>query len=164
MATRTHTRNILLAAALLIGSTAFAAGPPAATVEVTGWILVEDLDMADAVVAIEVNGTSTTATVTENGRFNITLPVDAEAVLRFEKPGHLPKEVLVDTRNAQDGAFDDRSRRVKFAVILELERRMAGLTYPGPVGSIGFDNGGGCMAVKHDRTVVPGRKQAPMVF
>lgn len=164
MATRIHARNSLMATAFLLATTAFAAGPPTATVEVTGWILVEDLDMADAFVAVEVNGTSTTATVTENGRFTISLPVETEAVLRFEKPGHLPKEVVVDTRNAQDGAFDDRSRRVKFAVILELERRMAGLTYPGPVGSIGFDHGGGCMAVKHDRTVVPGRKQAPMVF
>ena len=50
------------------------------------------------------------------------------------------------------------------AVVLELERHMAGYTYAGPVGSLGFDAQGGCLAVSHDRKLEDGPKQKPMVF
>lgn len=119
--------------------------------------------MADVVVEIEVNGTVRTASVSENGRFNITLPADVEAKLRFEKPGHLSKEVLVDTRNSQDGDFTQRTRRLKFAVVMQLERRMGNWNYNGPVGAIGFEDGG-CLAVQHDRELVPAERIKPMVF
>ncbi len=120
--------------------------------------------MAGVVVSIEVNGETQTTTVPESGRFEVSLPADVEATLRFEKPGHLPKEVVVDTHHVNDGGFDGRTRHVKFAVILELERRMGGLTYPGPVGSLGFDKDGGCLAVAHDRTLVPASRDKIMVF
>lgn len=146
-----------------------AAPPPAgrasdATVELTGWLHVEDLTMKDVVLEVEVNGTVRTAHVTESGKFNIDLPADAAATLRFEKPGHVTKEVTVDTRNVEDGSFSGQKKRhVKFAVIMELERFMAGLTYAGPVGKIGFEQGGGCVAVAHTRQVEPARK-ADMEF
>jgi hypothetical protein len=41
---------------------------------------------------------------------------------------------------------------------------MAGFRYQGPVGSIGFDQGGGCLAIARDRKLVPARRQATMVF
>jgi hypothetical protein len=152
----------------LINTTALAGpppGPPAEeTVVLTGWLHVEGYTMSDVVIEVEVNGAYSTAHVSENGRFTVTLPAEADAKLRFEKPGHLPKEVLVDTHHATDGEPGQRVRRVKFAVIMELERRMAGLTYPGPVGSIGFDQGGGCLAVAHDRSLVKAKRQAVMVF
>lgn len=146
-----------------------AAPPPAgrasdATVELTGWLHVEDLTMKDVVLEIEVNGTVRTAHVSESGKFNIDLPADAAVTLRFEKPGHVPKEVTVDTRNVEDGSFSGQKKRhVKFAVIMELERFMAGLAYTGPVGNIGFEQGGGCVAVAHTRQVAPARK-ADMEF
>ncbi|MBL7951591.1 MAG: hypothetical protein JNM62_07715 [Flavobacteriales bacterium] len=146
-----------------------AAPPPAsraadATVELTGWLHVEDLTMKDVVLEVEVNGTVRTAPVSESGKFNIDLPADAAVTLRFEKPGHVTKEVTVDTRNVQDGSFTkEKKRHVKFAVIMELERFMAGLTYVGPVGDIAFEQGGGCVSVAHTRQVEPVRK-ADMEF
>lgn len=159
-----------ICAALLLGlGGPTAANPPGApptqhAVVLTGWLHVEDHTMADVVLEVLVNGTARTAHVSETGRFSVTLPADVEATLRFEKPGHLSKEVLVDTRHVQDGSFDQRTRRLRFAVILQQERHMGNWTYNGPVGSIGFEQGGGCVAVQHDRSLVPADRHKPMVF
>ncbi|MBK8340191.1 MAG: hypothetical protein IPK99_09495 [Flavobacteriales bacterium] len=142
--------------------------PPAAdsdeAVVLTGWLHVESLTMRDVIVEVEVNGTTQIAPVSEAGRFTVELPANAEVLLRFEKPGHLSKEVTVDTRYAQDGKAGQKKRHVKFGVIMELERWMGGLTYAGPVGSLGFEQGGGCLAVEHDRELVPAERRSPMVF
>ncbi len=139
--------------------------PPAdEAVVLTGWLHVEDYTMADVVLEVHVNGAVRTASVSETGRFTLSLPADVEAILRFEKPGHLSKEVVVDTRHVRDGSFDQRVRRLKFAVIMQLERHMGNWTYNGPVGSIGFEQGGGCVAVQHDRSLVPADRHKPMVF
>lgn len=135
-----------------------------AAVVVTGWLQANDLSMEDVVLFVEVDGTLRTQGVSESGRFVVSLPADSEVKLRFEKPGHLPKEVLVDTRHADQLEGTGKSRRVKFAVVLELERHMAGYTYAGPVGSLGFDAQGGCLAVSHDRKLEDAPKQKPMVF
>ncbi len=159
-----------LCAALLINlGLAKAAKPPGLpmdddAVELTGWLHVEDYTMEDVVLEVEVNGTYQVARVSNTGRCNVMLPADSKATLRFEKPGHLPKEVVVDTRYVHDGDRGARTRHVKFAVILELERFMGGMTYAGPVGSIGFDAGGGCVAVAHDKSLVPAKRHTPMVF
>jgi hypothetical protein len=160
-----HLKTGLCAILLSLTAASWAAGPPAEeAVILTGWLHVEDHTMADVVLEVEVNGTTHVAPVSENGRFTVELPANTEATLRFEKPGHLPKEVVVDTRHARDGSAGQRTRRVNFAVIMELERRMGGLTYAGPVGSLSFDEGGGCLAVSHDPKRVPAKRQAPMVF
>lgn len=158
--------NITMAIAATPPSTPPAASAAAAeeAVELTGWLHVEDYTMADVVVSYEVNGVAQTATVNENGRLNLTLPANTEVTLRFEKPEHLPKEVVVDTRYVRDGRFGGRTRKVSFAVIMELERRMGGLTYQGPVGSLGFEQGGGCVAVEHTQKLVPAKRNVPMVF
>ena len=159
----------LIALFLLPAGITFAATPPVShasdqAVQLTGWLHVEDYTMEDVTVQVDVDGVTHTETVTENGRFMLTLPANAEVTLRFEKPGHLSKEVKVDTRNVRDGGFGQhKKRKVSFAVIMQLERRMGGLTYPGPVGSLGFEQGGGCLAVTHDRTLIPA-SQAPMIF
>lgn len=141
------------------------AGPPVEdAVVLTGWLHVEDHTWSDMVVEVKVNGTYSRAHVSETGRFTVQLPADAEVTLRFEKPGHLPKEVVVDTHHAQDGSPGQRVRRVKFAVIMELERRMGGLSYSGPVGMIGFEEGGGCLAVGHDRSLTRTKRPAVMEF
>lgn len=145
-----------------------ASSPPrpgsAGEVTLTGWLHVEDHYMDDMVVRVEVEGSVRTAPVSANGRFDITLPADAEVVLRFEKPGHLAKEVLIDTKHSSAGEPGRHKRHVRFAVIMELERHMAGFTYHSPVGSIGFDEGGGCLTVQHHREKVPPSRQQPMEF
>ncbi|MBK9175741.1 MAG: hypothetical protein IPM46_05265 [Flavobacteriales bacterium] len=159
-----------LAAALLFWSGLVRAGSPPANnadgdvVTLTGWLHVEDHTWQDALVHIEVDGTTQVARVSETGRFDLRLPANTEVVLRFEKPGHLPKEVVVDTHHARDGDPGKHRRHVKFAVILELERHMAGFTYHSPVGTIGFEQGGGCVAVAHKRDKVPPSRNKPMVF
>lgn len=154
----------LCAALLLNAGLGQAAGPPVNdAVSLTGWVHVEDLTLSDVVVEVVVNGFTFTAPVSEQGRFSVLLPPDAQATLHFEKEGHLTKEVLVDTHFARDSG--DKLRRVNIAVIMELERHMGGLTYAGPVGTLGFEQGGGCIAVQHDKTRVlaPPRKDV-MVF
>jgi len=167
---RSPQRIVGLGAAILLQlGLAHAATPPltrtaADAVELTGWLHVDDLIMNDVVVEVEVDGRLLTIPVTENGRFTVLLPANAEAVLHIEKPGHLPKKVMLDTRHVHDGTQGPKTRKLSFAVILEVERRMGGLTYLGPVGSIGFDEGGGCVAVAHTKKLVPARRNKPMVF
>lgn len=148
-----------------------AAGPPpapafAGDVELTGWLHVEDFDFEDATVLLEVNGQISSVPISKTGRIDISLPVGTDAVLRFEHPGHLTKEVLVDTHHARDGYVGRDVRHVRFAVILEETRLMAGMDYAGPVGNVGFDKEGGCLTVEHTRTLVVGRGRSkkPMVF
>ncbi|WKZ67705.1 MAG: hypothetical protein QY325_07185 [Flavobacteriales bacterium] len=165
MAPAVLTRPLLVFTALLVSAGAVRAiAPPDGDVVLTGWIHVEDHTWQDATVAVEVNGSTRTARVSETGRFTLSLPAGADVVLRFEKPGHLAKEVVVDTRHAGQGPAGRRKRHVKFAVVLELERHMAGFTYHSPVGSIGFDQEGGCLAVTRHRDKVPPTRQQPMVF
>ncbi len=76
-------------------------------------------------------------------------------MLHFEKPGHVSMEVTVLARHVQRGRPDQRKRKISFAVILEQGRRMGGLTYARPVGIIGFDPEGGCVAVEYDRQLCP---------
>jgi len=154
--------NVGIALAATPPSTPPAAAAAGEAVELTGWLHVEDHTLEDVVVSFEVHGVTQTARVSENGRVDLLVPANTEVTLRFEKADHLPKEVVVDTHYVSDGG-QRSSRKVRFAVIMQLERRMAGLTYPGPVGSIGFEQGGGCLAVTHDERLVP-VEQAPMVF
>ncbi len=130
----------------------------------TGWLHVDDLKMNEVVVEVEVDGTVELAHVTRTGRFSVELPVGTEATLRFEREGYQSKEVVVDTHFAQDGPMADRERSISFAVVLEPERCMGGQAYAGPVGTLGFEQGGGCVAVAHTRKLVPARRQTPMVF
>jgi hypothetical protein len=160
-----------LAIATLINANVLAMAPPPtssksdAKVALTGWLHVDDLEMDDVTLEVEVNGVVRTAAVTNAGRFDIDLPAESAVILRFEKPGHVTKEVTVDTRHVQDGAFTEaKKRHVKFAVIMEQVRFMAGLTYAGPVGDIGFEDGGGCIAVAHTRSVEPAKRRAAMEF
>ncbi len=139
-------------------------GPPTEMVILNGWLHVNDLNMENVVLRVEVDGATVRTRVSESGRFVVSLPAGAEARLRFEKPGHLAKEVLVDTRHSKDGGDRHKPRKVKLAVVLELERHMAGLDYAGPVGTLGFEEGGGCVAVEHHRNMVLGQSQKPMVF
>ncbi|HQW87043.1 MAG TPA: hypothetical protein PLH93_07655, partial [Flavobacteriales bacterium] len=89
-------------AACLIPFTAAQADPPTAplastTVELIGWLHVEALSFDQATVEVQVGGSVHTAAVSRTGRFDVLLPADTEVLVRFEHPGHLSKEVVVDT-------------------------------------------------------------------
>jgi len=120
--------------------------------------------MDDVVLAVNMDGGSQQVPVSKTGRFIMDMPDNMEATLHFEKPGHVPKDVTVDTHYAGMGWPGQDTRQVKFAVILHPERAMAGLRYPGPVGSIGFDPSTGSLTATHDLTVVPARRKETMEF
>ena len=164
------TAKIALCALLFLNlCTTRAASPPAErpimdAVVLTGLLHVDDNTNQDAVLRVEVNGVTQIAPVSETGRFELMLPAEADVVLHFELPGHLPKDVTVDTHHARDGDFRQRKRHLEFAVIMEPELPLRGLMYAGPVGAIGFDPGGGCVAISHNKKLVPAKHDAVMVF
>ena len=149
----------LLTALLALLGLSLLANPTydAEQVVITGWLHVEDSRVDDVLLVVEVDGVlCQPALVQGNGRFVIGLPAGSKATLQFSKPGHLPKEVLVDTRNALNTPQARRAnRRVKFDVVLEPERARPGHAYAGPVGSIGFVNGTGTMRVRHHKRFAP---------
>lgn len=139
--------------------------PPAAgAVTLTGWLHVEDLSFRKTSVEVEYGGLIYDVPVSKTGRFDINLPDDLEAVVRFAHPGHLTKEVLVDTRHASQGEPGKHQRKVRFAVILEDEREMTGFDYDGPVGNIGFDKEGGCTVVEKTLILKQGPRTRLRVF
>ncbi|MBL7981746.1 MAG: hypothetical protein JNL52_08020 [Flavobacteriales bacterium] len=150
---------LLVALFALFGLSLFAS-PTGAVVKdeilITGRLLAEDRHMDDAVLVVELEGDRCLfAELYDNGQFFFRLPVGAKATLLFMKPGHLPKEVTVDTRNALNTPKAVKeNRKVKFEVVLESEEQRPGRRYDGPVGSIRFVNGSGTMKVMHDLRVV----------
>jgi len=121
-----HLHTAALAVLLVCSKTVSASNdlpytPPADdAVAVTGWVHVEDLSFDATTVELEVNGEVQRVPLSNMGRFDLVLPADAHVVLRFEHPGHLPKEVLVDTHHARAGTFREQTRHVRFAVIMVL--------------------------------------------
>ncbi len=157
-----------LAACLVPFATTQADPPPAplasGTVEMIGWLHVEALSFDQTTVEVRVGGTVQTATVSRSGRFDVLLPADTEVRMRFEHPGHLSKEVVVDTHYAELGPGGKGHRQLRMGVVLELEKRMGGLAYAGPVGRLAFDAQGGCVAVEHTRRLTPARRNKAVVF
>ena len=161
MQKRTHLTleaALLTALLALLGLSLFG-NPTTVTEEVmiTGRLHMDDDSAEDVVLVVEVNGERCLhAEVFSNGRFTISVPLGAKANLQFFKPGHLPKAVLVDTRNALNTRKAQRvNRKVKFDVVLEPERNRPGRGYTEPVGSIGFVNGTGTMKVRHHEQYAP---------
>lgn len=159
-------RSITLEAALLtallalLGLTLLAA-PAAPTtggeVIVTGWLHVKDITVQDVIMVVEVDGERCQyAGLAGSGRFTLTLVPGTEARLIFMKPGHITKEVVVDTRNsATVMRIGSKPRKVKFDVALEPEAAAVGRTYKGPVGTLGFSKGSGALTVKHHKRYAP---------
>lgn len=148
---------LLLALFALLGLSLVASPvPPRNEVLISGWLLADEDRMDDAVLVVELEGRDCLfAELFDNGQFFFRLPVGTKATLLFIKPGHLPKEVVVDTHNAMITPKAQReNRKVRFEVVLEEESMRPGRRYEGPVGSIHFVRGTGTMKVKHDLRVV----------
>lgn len=150
--------TILIAMLALCSLTLFGASRPGSPEEVllTGWLHVEDRYVGDLVLVVELDGERCSyAEVLPNGRFIISVPLGSEVLLAFIKPGHLSKEVSVNTRNALNTRRSRHDNRtVKFDVVLEPMAKRAGRVYNGPVGSLSFVNGSGYMKVRHDPKLV----------
>jgi hypothetical protein len=146
---------LLTALLALLALSLLAAPDPAAGNEVihlSGRVHSADGRLEDAVLVVELDGKYCRYTeLLDNGRFHMALPLDSKVRLHFLKPGHLPKVVDVDTRNALNTPKAERTNRnVDFEVVLETEAQRPGLRYDGPVGTIRFVNGTGTMKVQHD--------------
>lgn len=89
-----------------------------------------------------------------DGKFKLSLPMGSSAYLRFEQPGYLAKEVLVNTMNADQCKKDCRkNENLKFDVQMTPQLPDEHLQYMGPVGIITFLKGSGLMKVRYDRTL-----------
>jgi len=128
-------------------------------VALTAWLWSDDGELGDVQVEVEVNGQIEHGRAEDNGKVELMLPADVVALVRFITPGHLTKEVTVDTHHMHDGNFHGKKRQLKFGVVMEALKDLAGQIYPGPVGSIAFDDGGGCLAVNHDKRHIPAAQQ-----
>lgn len=157
-----RTRNIPLAEAVIlaallsliaIAATAAPRGPE--EVVFTGWLRVEDRNVNDLVLVVELADQCLYAEVLPSGRFTLSVPAGAQARLAFIKPGHLTKEIEIDTRhNAPNAKAARANRTVKFDVVLEPEEKRPGRRYAGPVGTLGFHRGTGATKVRHTLNVV----------
>ncbi|MBK6342800.1 MAG: hypothetical protein IPF41_09475 [Flavobacteriales bacterium] len=121
----------------------------------TGWLRVEDRNVNDLVLVVETAEHCLYAEVLPSGRFIVTVPVGSQAKVAFIKPGHITKEIELDTRHSMSNRKAARANRnVKFDVVLEAESKRPGRNYDGPVGTLGFHKGTGTTKVRHTLNVV----------
>jgi hypothetical protein len=152
-------RAALIGALLLI--LLLAAALPASArekqIEIRGRMLVDDTIMSDALLVVEVDDQRCLPFQLDgDGRFMLRLPVGSKIQLRFEKPGYLTKEVLIDTKNALNTKRAAKlNKLVRFDV--QMSRELPDRVYAGPVGTITFLKGSGLMKVKYDRTLAESR-------
>ncbi len=154
----TYLAALLTALFALLGLLAFAGTPPANAqlVTISGKLFAGTADLSDALLVVELEEEQCLRSVLlHNGRFEFKVPLGAKARLIFLKPGHLTKEVLVDTRNALNTSRARKlNKNVKFDVVLESTEERKHQAYYGPVGYIHFVNGTGLMRVRHDERLV----------
>jgi hypothetical protein len=116
----------------------------------------DGMDLRDAVLVVELeNNECLESSLQANGKFQFTIPANVKARLMFLKPGFLPKEVYLDTKNAMNN--DDacqRNKKVEFDVKLEEALQHLNEQHAGPVGYITFVNGTGIMRIRHDERMI----------
>lgn len=162
-----RTRNLPVAEAVLLTAllslfALAASAAPGSPDEVlfTGWVRLDDKNAEDVVLMVEVADQCLYAEVHPSGRFMLWVPAGAQAKVAFLKPGHLTKEIELDTRHSMANKKAERdNRKVKFDVVLEPERKRPGRRYDGPVGALGFNKGTGTVRARHTLNVVAAPKQ-----
>jgi len=154
--------SFFLMAGMLAGNKSMAVPPPDSPQEflaLTAWMSTADGNVGNVLVEVDVNGTKDWGRPDADGRIDLLLPADAEAVIHFSKPGHLTKTVTVDTHNMQQGAFRGKRRAVSFGVELVPEGATAAAAAPGAVGLIAFTPADGALLVQGGQHTVPARRQ-----
>lgn len=125
-------------------------------VEIKGRILTDAPEgVSDALAVFELdNRVCTPLEFHPDGKFKLSMPMGSIAYLRFEQPGYLNKEVLVNTVNAdQCRKACHKNENLKFDVQMTPQPADKHLQYMGPVGIITFLKGSGLMKVRYDRTL-----------
>lgn len=150
---------VVLAALLALMSLSMFAAPGTSGKEVlvSGWLIMDAGNAHDVLVVVELDGElCMPVKLRSNGKFSVALPAGSQAVMRFSKPGHLTKEVVVDTRNAAGHqAQDYKATKVHFGVELSAEEGNSHCGHAGPVGTVAFKRGTGAIAVKHHKRSLP---------
>lgn len=140
---------LLIALFALIALGSFAA-PMDREVLLSGKLLTPDRSTRDMVLSVEVEGACLYAKISDNGHFSIVVPPGSKATLSFIKPGHLTKEVFIDTESAFAGTRSSKyERKLEFDVVMVRESNHPSQSFIGPVGSIGFVQGSGSLRVRH---------------
>ncbi len=123
-------------------------------IEVRGRVLLDGTTAEDAMLTIVMdNACNLPFELQANGRFKVLLPVNSQFTIRFEKPGYLSKDVVVDTHYALCSTTARKANHiVRFDVQMQPMPAVA-CAYAGPVGCISFIKGSGLMKVRYDRTL-----------
>jgi hypothetical protein len=118
-------------------------------VTIKGQLLASDDDFSTArVLVISASGTQE-LDVKADGRYNITVCAKEPVLLRFEKGGHITKEVKLNTNNIFASKMAIKKNRIlRFNVELMPENFGVDLAFIAPVGEIRFLNGSGLMKVE----------------
>ena len=149
-------RFVLLVASISIAALCHAQSPPK-TVDIKGRILVDDVGPWDnSLTVVELDNTSCIPLeMAADGKFRLAMNVGNKAYLRFEHAGYLTKEILVDTKHADECTANcHKNEKLRFDVQMTPELSDKELHYAGPVGTITFVKGSGLMKVRFDRSLV----------
>jgi hypothetical protein len=130
-----------------------------AVVEVDGWIEAKMERKEHLLVYVEVGDQLLRpSSISANGRFKLAVPAGSEARLHFSLPGHLAKEVVLDSRDMRHTdpcATGYKPRRLEFGVRLEPDHKAPAQGYDGPVGTIGFTKGTALPKARHHKRYLP---------
>ncbi|MFZ1333387.1 MAG: hypothetical protein WAR83_14430 [Flavobacteriales bacterium] len=106
---------------------------------------IQDTDARVNAVLIASDGTQMPIDLSRAGKYMVNAPAADTYVLRFEQPGCVAKEVLIDGRNANTKKFGERT--IKFDMVLHADHPDVNMYYTGPVAEIAFEEGTGEMKV-----------------
>ncbi|MBK6627032.1 MAG: hypothetical protein IPJ87_13595 [Flavobacteriales bacterium] len=149
MTLQPHIRRTLIQATLIAACITLSIAAGAQTfVTFTGDVRMPDQDLHPVRMTVSDGHETMDVVLGRNGAYSFHIPVNERVTLTLESPGHITKEVSIDTHGVPEasGLF---ARTVRVAFDLELERQPdeMQLCYTGPVGAIAF--------TENDGTIVP---------
>ena len=140
MTLQPHIRRTLIQATLIAACITLSIAAGAQTfVTFTGDVRMPDQDLHPVRMTVSDGHETMDVVLGRNGAYSFHIPVKERVTLTLESPGHITKEVTIDTHGVPEarGLF---ARTVRVAFDLELERQPDDLhlCYAGPVGHIAF--------------------------
>ncbi|MBV6406109.1 MAG: hypothetical protein IT228_07880 [Flavobacteriales bacterium] len=145
MTLQPHIRRTLVQATLIAAGITLSIAAGAQTyVTFTGAVHMPDQELHAVRMTVSDGSETMDVMLGRHGSYSFHIPVNERVVLTLESPGHITKEVEIDTHGVPEanGLF---ARNVRVAFDLELERQPDDvlLCYAGPVGRISFQGSEG---------------------
>lgn len=167
MTLQPHIRRTLIQATLIAACITLSIAAGAQTfVTFTGDVRMPDQDLHPVRMSISDGAESMDVVLGHNGAYSFHIPVNERVTLTLESPGHITKEITIDTHGVPEakGMFA-RTQRVAFDLELERQPDELKLCYTGPVGAIAFHDIEGkvtpnIMQIERDLSVTDLRAEA----